>query len=449
MRAVVLGGGMAGLAAAWGLRRAGARVVLFDDAPSPGGRAAGFRDRGYSFDPFPRPLAADDAEIARLCEAWSGQPLPRQRIATRFLVDGRFLRFPLDPRDLFGPQGLTVAAAALAGPLQRRLGRRPAPVPDFRTAMIARAGAALFEGCFGPYVEKLTGVAAADLSGDLTRRFLPPGGLLRSFVRRAFGGDDEAVEMIYPEHGLMAIPEGLARALQRAGVEILARHRVMRLAVGGAGISEVAAEGPSGIVRCAPDLVVSTLPITALLEALDGIDVAGGRAALQGLRFRSAVQVFLGVRRDRLTADHTLYVPDGTVRFHRLSEMVNFAPRMAPRGATGLCAEIACDADDAVWSEGDAGQVRRAIDDLCFLGFLRSTSEVEAAWVRRDRDAEPVETQGHGEAVRAIDLLLAGIPNLQRCGAQGIFPDPGAVAALRAGLETAAAAAAASPARAA
>jgi protoporphyrinogen oxidase len=256
--------------------------------------------------------------------------------------------------------------------------------------------------------------------------------------------------MIYPESGFMAIPEGLARALQRSGVEILARHRVTRVGVGGAGgVSEVSAEGPSGIVRCAPDLVVSTLPIQALLAALDGLDVQAARAALQGVRFRSAVQVFLGVRRDRLTADHALHLPDGTVRFHRLSEMVNFAPRMAPRGATGLCAEIACDADDPVWSEGDAGQVRRAIDDLCFLGFLRSTGEVEAAWVRRDRDAEPVETQGHGEAVRAIDLLLAGIPNLHRCGTQGILPDPGAIATLRAGLETAAAAAAASPARAA
>jgi protoporphyrinogen oxidase len=98
------------------------------------------------------------------------------------------------------------------------------------------------------------------------------------------------------------------------------------------------------------------------------------------------------VRRERVSDDHWIYVPDPAVRFNRVSETINYAPGMAPEGCTGLCAEIACDEDDAVWRDADNDQVSRVVKDLVAIGLLRAADPVEASWVRRFRGAYPLYT---------------------------------------------------------
>jgi UDP-galactopyranose mutase len=437
VRAVVAGGGLAGLSAAWGLRRAGIDTVVIESGAVPGGSASGFKDRNYTFDLVPQTLAARDPGIARLVEAWCGRPLLRGRRLARILVEGKLYRHPPDGRDLLGPRGPAVAAGMLAGRLQLRLGRSKEAV-DYAAFMTARFGAPLYERFLAPIVEKITGLPASEIAGEVAHATLSSGGWIGQAFRRVLGKAEPDEEHLYPEEGFPALPEGLARALERAGVEVLLDHRVVALSGAAGRIGEVLAQGPRGLVRARADLIVSTLPIGALLDALPADETADARDAARLLRTRSLVVVHLGVRRDRLTEDHEILVPDPAVRFHRLSETVNHAPRMAPRGATGLTLEIACERHDAVWNEEDGAQVRHAIDDLCSLGFLRSTGEVEAGWVRRVPTAIPVMTLAHAGLRERIDRSLARFTNLRRCGREGGLRVADPVSRLRDGLEIAA-----------
>ena len=249
MRAVVAGGGLAGLAAAWGLTRAGIDAIVLESAAAPGGSSTGFRDRGYTFDLLPQSLGAADTEVARLCEAWCGRPLLRWPRQSRILVDGKLYRHPPDVRDLLGPRGFQVGIGMLAGRLQVNLGRRRQAAADYQSFMTARFGAPLYERFLGPIVEKITGLPGSEIASDVARATLSPRG----------------EERLYPEEGFIALPEGLAHALRRAGVEVLLRHRVVRLRSNAGRIEEVIAEGPRGMVRFRADLVVSTLPVTTLL----------------------------------------------------------------------------------------------------------------------------------------------------------------------------------------
>jgi protoporphyrinogen oxidase len=68
LRVAIVGAGAAGLAAAYDLTRAGARVVVYEAAPQPGGLASGFRAEGWSWslERFYHHWFASDTEILRL-----------------------------------------------------------------------------------------------------------------------------------------------------------------------------------------------------------------------------------------------------------------------------------------------------------------------------------------------------------------------------------------------
>jgi protoporphyrinogen oxidase len=421
MRVVVLGGGIAGLSAACDLARRGAAVTLVEAAPFAGGLASGFRERGYTFDLFSHRFWTRDAEVLALAESWVGAPLLTRRKVSRILLNGRLYNYPIDLRDLLSVRSGRLALRALAGYATARLGPAPAG-DDFRTYLTARYGGPLFDTFFGPYTEKLTGCPASGLSIDLALGAVPGTGLLTQLLHRLIGRVDPWDDFLYPAGGFMALPEGMARAFRRAHGRLLLSHRLAALRCREKEASEVIVEGPGGrteAIGC--DQVISTVPLPALLRALDPPADPGVARAAARLRTRAMVTVYLGIARERLTEDHWIYVPDPTVRFNRLSETTNYSEGMAPPGRTGICAEIACDTGDAVWRDDDASQVERVISDLLRLGLLGSAREVEAAWVRRFASAYPVYTVGYRDDLGVVEDCLARVPSLSLCGRQGAF----------------------------
>ena len=436
MKAVVLGGGLAGLSAAWALRLSGADTLLLEASAEPGGLSSGFRERGYTFDLFPQRLKTSDREVLRLCEAWSGTPLLLRPRQTRAFVEGRFYHLPPRLRDLWSFRGFGLAASAFVGGLQGSLSWGKNRDADLAAFLTRRYGVPLYERFIAPYVEKVTGMPAESLQAEMGREVIRSHGGRGGPRRRLSPGAPPARALCYPEGGFAALADGMVRALQRAGAEVLLGCRVKALSCRSDRIETVEAEGPDGSFRCRADLVISTLPLPVLLGRLDPEPPGGARHAAQQLRTRAMVVVYLGVRRERLTGDHAVHVPDSEVRFHRLSETTAYSPRLAPRAATGLCLEIACEPRDAIDREDDRAQVARAIDDLRTMGFLRSTAEVESAWVRRIPAALPLLTRGHQSALEVVEAGLGRIGNLYRCGRQGAYHLGGASEAIRRGLDT-------------
>jgi protoporphyrinogen oxidase len=406
------------------LQSTGAETALFEASPSPGGLAGGFQERGYIFDFFPQRLHASEREVLRLCEAWSGAPLLERPAQTRVFVEGRLYHVPPRLRDLWSFRGFGLAASAFVGGLQGQVvfgARRPHA--DLAAILTARYGQPITERIIAPYVRKLAGVPPESLAPELGREpFRSP-------------------RFFYPEAGFAALAEGMARALERAGAEVLLGSRVTALRGRSNRIEAVEAEGDRGRLLRRADVVVSTLPLASLIDLLEPRAFREARHAARQLRTRAMVVLYLGVRRERLTGDHAVYVPDPDVGFHRLSETTACSPRLAPRAATGLCLEIACEDGDALYREDERTRVARAIDDLRNLGFLRSTAEVESAWVRRFPAALPLETRGHRDARDVVEAGLARIVNLHRCGRQGAYWIGGATEAIRTGLDAGAVAA--------
>jgi phytoene dehydrogenase-like protein len=139
--ALVVGGGLAGLAAATYLGRAGRRVTLLEKAPLLGGRAATDTPAGYALNRGAHALYTGGAasDVLRELGVRYTAGIPSDLLA----LDGRGLhRFPAGPEDLAGSTLLTAAEKRELLRVLLHLGRlRPAGAGGRRAAAWARPAA--------------------------------------------------------------------------------------------------------------------------------------------------------------------------------------------------------------------------------------------------------------------------------------------------------------------
>ncbi len=421
MRAVVLGGGIAGLTAGLRLVEAGAKTTIIEAAPYAGGLAYGFRSEGYTFDFFSHRLWTRDAEVLDRVQRWSTTELVSRHKVSRILLDGRLYNYPIDLRDLLAGRSGRMALRALGGYLGAKLRRSPEENGNFRSHLVSRFGEPLFNVFFGPYTEKLYGTHPAAISMDLALGAVPKAGIFRQLAYRLARRVDHWDEFLYPRGGFMNLPDGMAAAFEAAGGRLRLGHGLHGLRAAGRRITGVGADGPGGRVELDADLVIATIPLPALLGALGSPPPAAVAAAVRQLRTRAMVAVYLGIDQTRLSEDHWIYVPDGEILFNRLSETTNYSDGMAPSGKTGICAEIACDRGDATWNLDDRAVADRVVEDLVRIGLLPRAGQVERVWVRRFGGAYPVYGVDYREQLSTVLAHLARFENLKVCGRQGSF----------------------------
>ncbi len=105
----IIGAGVAGMAAAWDLARAGHHVELFEAENVVGGLAAGFRDEGWqwSLEKFYHHWFETDSDLLKLADEMGVRDkiiFPRPK--TSYWIDGQILRSEMNASALFLPISL-------------------------------------------------------------------------------------------------------------------------------------------------------------------------------------------------------------------------------------------------------------------------------------------------------------------------------------------------------
>jgi len=99
-KVAIIGAGVAGMAAAWDLARAGHSVTIYEAADRVGGLAAGFKDEGWDWtlEKFYHHWFEGDSDMLALIEeiGHSDKVLfPRPK--TSFWIDGAMVRSEIEP----------------------------------------------------------------------------------------------------------------------------------------------------------------------------------------------------------------------------------------------------------------------------------------------------------------------------------------------------------------
>jgi protoporphyrinogen oxidase len=411
---VVLGGGPAGLGAAWRAARTGRRVCVLERAPHVGGLAASFTVAGQRVDHGSHRLHPTTAPpvLAALRELLGADLQVRPRHG-RIRLAGRFVAFPPRPSDLVAhlprPLALRLVRDVVVAPVRR--GR--AGATSFAGVIRSSLGPTMLDAFYAPYVEKLFGLPAPALSPELARRRVGARGS-GSLLRRIVRPDPARGVFFYPRRGFGQIPEAIAAAAIAAGAEIRtsAAATALELAPHAAAVRLGTGEEVRG------SAVWSTIPLTALVRL--ACAPAPVLTAAGALRTRALVLVYLALPSDRWTPFDAHYFPAAGTPLSRVSEPKNYRDSPDdPTGVTVLCAELPCSVGDDQWQSSDDDLVAVARDALARDG-LPVPAPIETT-VLRVPQAYPVYDHGYEQAFATVDAWASGLARVVHFGRQGLF----------------------------
>jgi len=424
---IVLGGGPAGVGAAYQLRRLErARVTVIEQQAVVGGNAGSFELNGHQLDYGSHRLhpACDPVILEDIRQLLRGDLLDRPRHG-RIRLRGHWIHFPLKPVDLLLRLDPGFAVGSLRDMALKAFRSQPT-TQSFAGVLEASLGPTICRDFYFPYARKIWGHDPESLSAVQARRRVSAGsfGKLIGKVLGQVPGFRKpgAGRFYYPERGFGQISEAYAQAAEDLGADMRLETRVTGLTqpAGSDNSWSVEVEGPQGRETIHADYVWSTIPITLLAECMRGDVPDAVRESAGAIHYRAMLLIYLELPVDRFSEYDAHYFPGADTAMTRMSEPKNYAARRDPVGRTVLCAELPCTVDDEHWNRSDEDLARLVAEDLASAGIPLPAAPV-AVRTRRLRQAYPIYLTGYEAPFDTLDSWASGLPNLLSFGRQGLF----------------------------
>lgn len=425
-RIAVLGGGPAGLGAAWRLAKDGkAQVDLFEAAPRLGGNAGSFEAEGVYCDFGSHRLhPASDPQILDDIQSLLGEDLLLRPRHGRIRLKNAWIHFPLKPVDLATRLPPVFAASLLYDAATAKLRAPKAATETFGSVLLGGLGRTMCESFYFPYMKKLWGLGPDDLAPTLAKRRVS-GSSLPKLVRKILSAlpglkSPTTGKFYYPRGGYGRISEAIGDAARDSGAALHLNTRVEKIEIADNRAQSVTVRRGDVVERRAVDAVWSTLPLTLLVKAAGDAAPEAARRAADAIRFRGMILVYIVLDSDQYTEFDAHYFPELSIPISRLSEPKNYSAVSAPKGKTILCAELPADPGDKFWSMDDASLGAALYSWLGDCGLPQSARLI-GAFTRRLPHAYPVYDVNYEAHFETLDNWISGVEGLLTFGRQGLF----------------------------
>lgn len=422
---VILGGGPAGLAAAWELVERRVPVVVLEKGEQLGGLCATNNYGGWRFDLGGHRFISGNKGLVQRVQALMGDDLLRMERRSVIAFNGHRIDYPLSWRGLQGALPGRVMARAVGDYLiEAAAGRfRRAPDITFEDWVVHRFGRTLYELFFRDYTHKLWGIPPTQLSADWAAQRISLLNLadvaLRLMGLRADVPRTYARAYLYPRFGMGQMFERIAEAVAAGGGEVITRACVSRFILQGDRVQSIQFEQGerTGELECSA--VVSTMPLPELAQMLGatGPDLA---AAAAGLRYRGVRFLNLLLDMPDVSENTWIYVPHRDCLMTRIQEPKRRSPFMAPAGKTSLMLEIPGSPGDPVWEMSREELLERGLSELEMLGF-DVRSRLLDAHVVSTAYAYPIYSLDYRTRRDHLLECVERYQNLISIGRQGLF----------------------------
>ena len=357
MRIGILGGGLTGLVLAYHLKD---KAEVLEKEEECGGLCRSLREDGFTFDyGGAHIIFSRDKKPVSFMRRVLDSNCRQGRRENKIFYKGIFVKYPFE-NGLFGlpPQDRFEC-------LYYYLTKSNGKSKDFKDWIYKTFGKGIAEKYLIPYNEKIWKTKAENLSLEWAGGRVPEPPLedvIKSAVGVPTEGYTHQLNFYYPKKGGI---QSLISSLEKKTPRIVKNFEVKK----------ICKENGSWLVSNEKvsekyDLLVSTIPLFDLLDALEGIPKKT-QDALNGLRYNSLITVMLGIDAEKLLDYTAVYFPDKEVLFHRLGFPKIFSPNNVPQGKSSIVAEITAQKKSSLWKMSDKEIEKKVIDDLDKLGLVK------------------------------------------------------------------------------
>jgi protoporphyrinogen oxidase len=424
---VIIGAGPAGLTAAYQLAKRGHTSTVLEADSVVGGISRTAEREGWRFDIgghrfFTKVQVVEDLWHEILPDE---DFLIRPRLS-RIYYRGKLFDYPLKPVNALRGLGLVEAVRCVLSYAWARI-RPPKDQTSFEGWTASRFGYRLYGIFFKTYTEKVWGVPATEIQADWAAQRIKNLSLFKAVMNAVLPKrNQKEITSLIEEFQYPKLGPGMMWERCRELVEAEGSKVVMEAAVTavhhepGRGAVAVTADTAEGTTRYDATAVVSSMPISALVRAMEPPAPVEVQAAADGLAYRDFLTIALVVPEDAGFPDNWIYVHSPDVQLGRIQNFGSWSPYLVKEGRTCLGLEYFVFEGDELWSMPDAELVELGKRELQALGLV-DASRVEAGYVVRMPKAYPMYDDKYKGRVGVIrEWLESAVPNVWPVGRNGM-----------------------------
>ncbi|MGI8752521.1 MAG: NAD(P)/FAD-dependent oxidoreductase [Acidimicrobiales bacterium] len=425
---VVIGAGPAGLTAAYKLMQAGKAPTVLEGDSVVGGISRTVERDGWRFDigghRFFTKVGAVEAFWHEILSDDDFMMRPRK---SRIFYKGKFYDYPLKGMNALRNLGVIEAVRCVLSYVWARI-RPPKDQTNFEGWVAARFGWRLYRHFFKTYTEKVWGHPGSEMQADWAAQRIKNLNLASAIVNALMPKRNQKditsliEEFQYPKYGPGMMWERCTEKLEAAGTKVNYDTHVESLRRDDKGVFEVATTSAAGGQTSYPcTAVISSMPLSSLILAMDPPAPEDVRAAAKDLSYRDFLTVALVVPADAVPwDDNWIYIHDPDVKTMRIQNFGSWSPYLVKDGRNVLGLEYTVNEGDSSWNSTDEALVELGKLELGHLGLV-DPSRVEAGYVVRMPKAYPYYDADYHHDVDAIrGWLAAECPNVMPVGRNGM-----------------------------
>ncbi len=429
---VIIGAGPAGLTAAYELTKRGHTSSVLEADSVVGGISRTVERDGWRFDIgghrfFTKVKPVDDLWFEILGE----EAFLRRPRMSRIFYKGKLYDYPLVPMNALRNLGFVEAVRCVGSYMWVRI-RPPKDQSTLEGFIASRFGWRLYRHFFKTYNEKVWGVPASELSADWGAQRIKNLSLFRAVwealkpkrlrVKRDKSKQVTSLidEFHYPKYGPGMMWEKAHELVTQRGAKVVFDTKVTKVHHADGRAIAVTAETEGVPTRYECTDVISSMPMSELIQAMDPPPPSEVLAAARGLAYRDHMTVALVVPEEYSFPDNWIYIHDPGVEVGRIQNFGSWSPYLVKDGRTCLGLEFFVNEGDTMWSKSDDELVEQAKRELETLELVVA-DRVEAGYVVRMPKAYPVYDETYKDNVDVMRRWIAAhAPNVYPVGRNGM-----------------------------
>ena len=334
----ILGGGPAGMSAAYYANKYNMNFKLFEATNTIGGNCRTIKINSFKFDTgahrFHDKIPKVTAEIKKIL----GKDLLKVSAPSKIYWNNQFINFPLKIIDILQFADYNTIFKIIKETVFNQFSK-PKKYINFKDFAYHSYGKTISELFLINYSEKLWGISTDMLSTDISGgrlKHLTLSNLLKDMIYKNEDSEHLDGTFYYPRNGYGTIFESMKSITGEHNIKY--NTPITKLIHDNYKIKKIISNKET--ISINNSKIISTLPLTTIINILDPKPPQEIFDSIQNLSYQSLKLCIIMIDKKRISNNASIYFPNKNIPFTRLYEPKNRSESLAPKNQTAIVIEV-------------------------------------------------------------------------------------------------------------